>query len=36
MHTIEGARHIPAAMNSAALDKAYSFLEAELKDRKDP
>ncbi len=36
MHTIEGARHIPAAMNSAALDKAYSFLEAELKGRKDP
>lgn len=31
LHTIEGARHIPAAMNSKALDKAYAFLESELK-----
>ena len=31
LHTIEGARHIPAAMNSKALDKAYEFLESELK-----
>lgn len=31
LHTIEGARHIPAAMDSKALDKAYEFLESELK-----
>ena len=31
LHIIEGAGHIPAAMNSKALDKAYEFLESELK-----
>ncbi|MFO0976803.1 MAG: prolyl oligopeptidase family serine peptidase [Planctomycetaceae bacterium] len=36
LHTIEGAGHIPAAMNSKALDKAYSFLEAELKGTRSP
>jgi acetyl esterase/lipase len=30
MHTIEGAGHLTAAMNPAALEKAYSFLQREL------
>jgi len=30
MHTIEGAGHLQAAMNLAALDKAYTFLQLEL------
>ncbi|MFN9718656.1 MAG: alpha/beta fold hydrolase [Planctomycetota bacterium] len=36
LHTIEGAGHIPAAMNSDALDKAYLFLETELKGTAKP
>ena len=34
MHTIEGAGHIQAAMNPDALEKAYDFLELELKSEK--
>lgn len=30
MHSIEGAGHLAAAMNPAALEKAYSFLQSEL------
>ena len=33
LYTIEGAGHIPAAMNQAALTKAYQFLESELKSQ---
>jgi predicted esterase len=31
MHTIEGAGHMEAARDVAALEKAFAFLEAELK-----
>jgi fermentation-respiration switch protein FrsA (DUF1100 family) len=31
MHTIEGAGHMEAARDTVALEKAFAFLEAELK-----
>ena len=34
MHTIDGVGHIQAAMNPEALEKAYTFLERELKEPK--